>query len=98
MLKHQIGRLSYPIESDDSRFQLASCQIKKLVNLIDNEKTEAAFRSVNESSMDSPKREKFLSARRFSGFLERQDSFAMRSISNAEEVYLDRDDGEVENF
>ena len=62
------------------------------------EKQEVIYRSVNMSTESSPKREKFFESRKFSGLLTRMDSEVMRSISNAEEVYLDNEDEEEENF
>ena len=51
------------------------------------------------STQSSPKRDKFFESRKFSGLLTRMDSDAvMRSISNMEEVYLDNEEREEENF
>lgn len=38
IVKSGIGRLSYPVEPEDSRFELATQQIKKQISLIDGEK------------------------------------------------------------
>ena len=57
------------------------------------------FRSLNQSTSSSPKRDKFFESRKFSGLVrEEMDADNMRSISNAEEVYLDEREEEEETF
>ena len=46
----------------------------------------------------SPKRDKFFESRKFSGLLKPEETEVMRSISNAEEVYLENEEHEEENF
>jgi hypothetical protein len=68
---------------------------------IENEKQELLYRSVNLSTSSSPKRDKFFESRKFSGIksLSRMDSdINMRSISNVEEVFLENEELEEENF
>ncbi len=90
ILKSGIGHLSYPVEPEESRFELAALQVKKHISLIDSDKQEMLYRSFSaDSPTSSPKREKFFMSRKYTGLLSRDDSEVMRSISNAEEVYLE---------
>jgi len=71
------------------------------VENIDNEKQDLLYRSVNLSTSSSPKRDKFFESRKFSGIksLTRMESDEnMRSISNVEEVFLENEKFEEENF
>ena len=99
ILKNKIGVLSYPSEPEESYQTSEQADVTEQVFQIDQERQEAVYRSVNMSTQSSPKRDKFFESRRFSGFLKRMESDSnMRSISNAEEVYLDNEEVEEENF
>lgn len=51
------------------------------------------------STQSSPKRDKFFSSRKFTGFLVESDSNPMlRSISNAEAIFDEPEEAEEENF
>jgi len=86
------------VESDESRNELNQIGVASLIEQIDNEKQEAMFRSLNQSLQSSPKRDKFFHSRRFSGLIKDEDIDVMRSISNAEEVYIENEQQEQENF
>ena len=72
--------------------------MKNQVDLIDAERQEMLYRSVNMSQTSSPKRDKFFESRKFTGIMASMESEAMRSISNAEEIYCGEEDDEDENF
>ena len=99
MLKHRIGNLNFPCETDESLEQYNRVSIKNEIGLIDADRQEILYRSLNMATQSSPKRDKFFENRKFTGFLQRMDSDVnMRSISNAEEVFGGDDDPEEENF
>jgi len=99
MLKQRIGQLNYPVESIESRLLLEESGISELMEQIESEKQEAFYRSVDSSSRSSPKRDKFFESRKFEGIVrDMGEEDVMRSISNAEEIYLDKDEIELENF
>ena len=100
LLKLKIGSLSYPSETEESTAANQKLGMEGALRAIEEERTELQYRSLNISTTSTPKREKFFESRRFSGLhmLERMDSVNMRSISNAEEVYMDNEELEEENF
>ena len=99
MLKGCVGCLNYPQEPEESQQHTRNVQVKNQRDLIDGEKQELLFRSVNMSTQSSPKRDKFFESRKFTGFLERMDSNAMlKSISNAEAIFDEPEEPEEENF
>ena len=67
---------------------------------IEADKQEALYRSVDSSVRSSPKRDKFFESRRFDGLIkEMNDEMdVMRSISNAEEIYCENEEEELDNF
>lgn len=94
MLRNRIGTLSYPVETEESRQKSLSLDMEAKVEQIDAEKQEILYRSVNISTTSSPKRDKFFESRKFSGLhpFDRPMSSNMRSISNAEEVWIDNEE------
>ena len=93
IFENRLGRLAYECQTLEDEQKYSEMDTGDIVNQIEEEKIESAFRSVN-TTMDcppSPKKKEFLEARRLDDTFNRADSQFLQSVSNFEAIYEEMD-------